>query len=279
MAEQVLRRDRTLLLGLIGLLFVLAGLYTVFGVGMRMSALEMTAMRNMRDMPGPGEPGVWGVGRTLLVFLMWWVMMIAMMLPSVAPTVLLQASLLRHAGRPRVPVIASAFLAGYLVIWAAFSALATAAQWALEAAGLVSSTMMTLIQTVPGALVLIAAGAFQFTSLKTACLEHCRSPVRFLTERRRSGAAGAFRMGGEHGLYCLGCCWALMALLFVGGIMNLYWIVGLTALVAAEKLTPWGKPISRAVGAVLLAWGTLVLAESMGVTTVLSAATQQAVRS
>jgi len=259
-AEQVLRRDRALLAGLIGLLFMLAGLYTVYGVGMRMSALEMTAMRDMRDMPGPGTPGVWGAGHALLVFLMWWVMMIAMMLPSVAPTVLLQAALLRHAGTSGVPAIASAFLAGYLATWAAFSALATAAQWALEAAGLVSATMMTLIQTVPGALVLIAAGAFQFTPLKTACLEQCRSPVRFLTERRRPGAAGAFRMGSEHGLYCLGCCWALMALLFVGGIMNLYWIVGLTALVAAEKLTPWGKPIGRAAGAVLIACGTLVLA-------------------
>lgn len=256
LTEQVLQRDRLLLVALIGLLFALAGLYTVFGVGMRMTALEMTTMRGMRDMPEPGIPGIWSPGYALLVFLMWWVMMVAMMLPSVAPTVLLYTVLLRHSGKTvRVPAIAVAFLAGYLVTWAGFSVIASAAQWALEAAGVVSATRMTLVDTIPGGLVLIATGVFQFTPLKAACLEHCRSPAKFLTERRRPGVTGAFRMGVEHGVYCLGCCWFLMALLFVGGIMNLYWIVGVAAFVALEKLTTWGDTLSRIAGVVLVAWG------------------------
>lgn len=264
LTERVLRRDRLLLIALIGSLFLLAVLYTVFGVGMRMSALEMTAMRGMHDMPGQSLPRGWSPGYALLVFLMWWVMMVAMMLPSVAPTVLLYTALLRHAGKAAwVPTIAIAFLGGYLVTWAGFSVIASATQWALEAAGIVSATMMALIDTVPGGLVMIAAGVFQFTPLKAACLEHCRSPAKFLTERRQSGIIGALWMGVEHGTYCLGCCWFLMALLFVGGIMNLLWIVGLAAFVALEKLTPWGNTLSKVAGAALAAWGAWVIIVSM----------------
>ncbi|WP_172292991.1 DUF2182 domain-containing protein [Pseudoruegeria sp. HB172150] len=261
LVETALRRDRTLLICAMGALFLLAGLYTVYGIGMNMTAVEMTRMAGMRDMPGMREPGAWGFGYAVLVFLMWWVMMIAMMLPSVAPVILLYAALLRQTAQAaRVPAIAAAFLGGYLAAWAGFSLLAAFAQWALEAAGIVSATMMTLIDTIPGALVLIAAGAFQFTPWKDTCLAHCRSPADFLTRRRRPGASGAFVMGLEHGAYCLGCCWFLMALLFVGGIMNLYWIVGLAAFVALEKLTPFGRPLSRVAGAVLIAWGVWVIA-------------------
>ena len=260
LTERILRRDRLLLVAFVGSLCGLAAIYTVFGVGMRMTALEMTAMRGMRDMPGPSIPGVWSIGYGLLVFLMWWVMMVAMMLPSVLSTVLLHASLLRHAGRgSAVPVASAAFLAGYLLAWAGFSLMAAVLQWTLEAAGIVSSTMMILIDTVPGALVLISAGIYQFTPLKTACLEQCRSPAKFLTERRRFGVGGALRMGAEHGIFCLGCCWFLMALLFVGGIMNLYWIVALTVFVALEKLTPWGLFLSKTAGVGLVAWGTWII--------------------
>jgi predicted metal-binding membrane protein len=260
MAERLLRRDKAVLLVLIGVLFALAALYTVLGVGMDMTALKMTAMRAMRDMPSMGPAGQWSVGYAVLVFLMWWVMMIAMMLPSVAPTVLLHSALLRRgAEAEHVPLISGAFLAGYLIVWAGFSVIAATSQWALEAAGVVSATMMTLIDTVPGALVLIAAGAFQFTPLKAACLRNCRSPAEFITRRRRPGAAGAVVMGLEHGVYCVGCCWFLMALLFVGGIMNLYWIVGLAALVAFEKLTPFGLIVSKIAGIALMAWGGYVL--------------------
>jgi len=264
LAERLLRRDRRVLVALIAILFALASLYTVFGIGMRMTALEMTAMSGMRDMPGDAIPGAWGGGYALLVFLMWWVMMAAMMLPSVAPTVLLHTALLRGGGSGTAPeAISTAFLGGYLVVWAAFSVLATGAQWGLEAAGILSPTMMTIVGTVPGGLLLIAAGAFQFTPLKAACLRHCRSPARFLTERRRPGASGAFAMGVEHGAYCLGCCWVLMALLFFGGVMNLWWIAGLAALVALEKLTPAGPALARIAGAALIAAGALVLVSAV----------------
>ena len=261
--ERLLKRDRLVLVALIGLLFALAALYTVFGVGMRMSAVEMTAMSGMRDMPGDAPPGAWSAGYALLVFLMWWVMMAAMMLPSVAPTVLLHAALLRGTRGAAAPAISTAFLGGYLAVWAAFSVLAVTAQWGLEAAGILSPTMMTIVSTVPGGLLLIAAGAFQFTPLKAACLQHCRSPAKFLTERRRPGASGAFAMGVEHGAYCLGCCWSLMALLFVGGVMNLWWIAGLAALVALEKLWRFGPVLGRGRGRRDDRRGVLALASSM----------------
>ena len=258
--EAALRRDRAILATAMGLLFVLAGLYTVSGVGMSMSALDMTRMAGMRDMPGMVQPGAWRAGFALLVFLMWWVMMVAMMLPSVAPTVLLYAALLRRSRAPRqVPATVAAFLAGYLSAWAGFSLAATFVQWRLEAAGYVSATMMTLIDTLPGAVVLLVAGLYQFTPWKNACLTQCRSPADFIARRRRPGISGAFVMGLDHGAYCLGCCWVLMALLFVGGIMNLYWIVGLTAFVALEKLTPLGVALSRLMGVALVVWGLVIL--------------------
>ncbi|WP_244935016.1 DUF2182 domain-containing protein [Acuticoccus sediminis] len=258
--EAALRRDRLVLLAALALLFALSALYTISGVGMRMSALEMTSMASMRDMPGKAVPGAWSAAYAALVFLMWWVMMVAMMLPSVAPNVLLFAALVRRTrDAGRAGAMAGCFLAGYLLAWAGFALVAAAAQWALEAAGIVSATMMTLVDTLPGALVLIAAGIFQFTPLKGACLSHCRAPTQFLARHYRPGPVGAVRMGLHHGTYCVGCCWFLMALLFVGGVMNLYWIVGLTAFVALEKLTPAGAALSRIAGAGLVAWGVWVI--------------------
>ncbi|GMG82296.1 DUF2182 domain-containing protein [Paralimibaculum aggregatum] len=258
--EGVLRRDRAVLIGAMGVLFVLAGLYTVLGLGMEMTALEMTRMAGPAQMPGMTQPAAWGAEHALLVFLMWWVMMIAMMMPAVAPVILLYAVLLRRTSEAALaPRAAAAFLAGYLAAWAGFGLAAALAQWWLEAVGLVSARMMTLVGTVPGALVMILAGAYQFSPLKDACLTHCRSPAEFIARRRRPGIAGAARMGAEHGIYCLGCCWVLMALLFVGGVMNLYWIVGLAALVAAERLAPIGRQVSRVAGAGLIAWGAWAL--------------------
>ncbi len=258
------------LVSVLALLFALAGLYTIFGVGMRMTALEMTAKPDMRAMPGMAgmpaaeAPGRWSGAYAILVFLMWWVMMVAMMLPSVAPTVMLYSALLRRgAAAARVPLVSTAFLAGYLAAWAGFAAVAATAQWGLEAAGLVSPRMMTLLDSAPGAIVLIAAGLFQFTRLKATCLRHCRSPAEFIAQRRRPGAGGAFAMGVEHGVYCVGCCWFLMALLFVGGIMDLYWIVGLATFVALEKLTRFGETVSRLAGAVLIVWGGYILAAAL----------------
>lgn len=261
LTERLLQRDRVILVSLVAILFMLAALYTVFGVGMHMTALEMTAMRGM---PGPAAGAQWSFGYTLLVFLMWWVMMIAMMLPSVSPTILLYSTLLRRGSESRHTAATSIiFLIGYLLCWAAFSLMTTVVQWGLETSRLVSANMMTLTHTVPGALVLIAAGIYQITPLKQACLSHCRTPVEFITKRRRPGAGGVFAMGLEHGAYCLGCCWFLMALLFVGGIMNLYWIAALAAFVTFEKLTPYGVLASKISSVSFVVWGGYELSAAL----------------
>ena len=172
------------------------------------------------------------------MFTMWWVMMAAMMLPSAAPILLLFARINRKeksAGRPFIPT--GIFAAGYLVAWGAFSALATGLQWALERLGLLSPMMVTTSYWLGGA-ILLTAGVWQLTPIKGICLRHCRSPMGFLVQSWRPGRSGAFRMGLEHGSFCLGCCWFLMGLLFFGGIMNLFWIIGLAAFVLLEKTVP-----------------------------------------
>jgi len=194
------------------------------------------------------------------MFTMWWVMMAAMMLPSAAPILLLFARINRKeksAGRPFIPT--GIFAAGYLVAWGAFSALATGLQWALERLGLLSPMMATTSHWLGGA-ILLAAGVWQLTPIKGICLRHCRSPMGFLVQSWQPGRGGAFRMGLEHGSFCLGCCWFLMGLLFFGGIMNLFWIVGLAAFVLLEKIVPMGSWIGRIVGVGVAAWGVLLLA-------------------
>jgi predicted metal-binding membrane protein len=151
------------------------------------------------------------------------------------------------------------FVFGYLAVWLSFAAVATTLQWALDEAGLLSETMAFGNIVIAGS-VLVAAGIYQWTPLKEACLRHCRSPLDFLLFHWRDGAFGAVASGIGHGLFCLGCCWMLMALLFVGGIMNLAWIAGIALLVLIEKTLPWGRRISQATGAVLIAWGVITLA-------------------
>ncbi len=182
---------------------------------------------------------------------MWAVMMVGMMLPSATPTILLFAALGRRhkaGGRRLAPVWT--FAAGYISVWTAYSLGATALQWGLERAALLSP-MMASTSAVLGGLILIAAGLYQLSPAKRRCLEHCRSPVEFLSRRWRNGAAGAFAMGLEHGAFCLGCCWVLMALLFVGGVMNLLWVAAIAVFVLAEKAAPFGRGLSR-VSALLL---------------------------
>ena len=259
--ERIARRDLTVVLVAVGVVLLLAGSYTVLGVGMEMSALEMTRMAGAS--PGPGGMAMsaeWSAAQALLMFLMWWVMMIAMMTPSATPTLLIFATLKREGDDPRsAPLETSKFLAGYLFAWAAFSLAATLAQWSLVLQGVVSSEMMVLNSQAIGGTVLIAAGLYQFTNLKNACLKHCRSPVQFLTEHRRTGPVGPLIMGAHHGIFCLGCCWALMALLFVGGIMNLFWIVGLAIYVLIEKWAPHGLFIARGAGAVAIISGVILV--------------------
>jgi len=206
-----------------------------------------------RDMYGPMTGAsawtmtpVWDAPHLLLLWAMWAVMMIAMMLPSAAPLILL-------AGANSRPLLLAL---GYVAVWALFSVLATALQWTL-AAHVILTPMMAVSSRAAGALLLLVAGVYQLTPLKRACLTTCQSPMAFLTRRWRSGAWGAFRMGLEHGAYCVGCCWALMLLLFAGGVMNLAVIAALTVFVAFEKLAPigvWGARLSGACLVVFAAW-------------------------
>jgi predicted metal-binding membrane protein len=211
------------------------------------------------DMMMVMAPMAWTGGYAVLMFFMWWIMMVAMMLPSAAPMILLFARfnrVQREKGAPYVPT--GVFALGYLLVWAAFSQVAVAAQWGLERSDLLSSTMASTSVTL-GALLLIAAGVYQLTPLKYACLRHCRSPLFFISHHWRPGEWGALRMGVEHGAFCIGCCWFLMALLFYGGIMNLFWIIGLALLVLVEKVAPAGHGVGWAMGLGLIAWGGWLL--------------------
>jgi len=177
------------------------------------------------------------------------------MLPSAAPMLLLFARVNRkdkEAGAPLVPI--ALFAAGYLLVWGGFCAVATALQWGLESARLLSPMLVTTNKWL-GAGILIAAGLSQFTPLKAICLRPCPTPLGFLLGSWRRGRLGALRMGLEHGAFCLGCCWFLMALLFFGGVMNLYWIAGLAVFVLLEKTIPLGHWLGRVAGVVLVAWG------------------------
>lgn len=203
----------------------------------------------------------WSLTRTFLMFAMWWIMMVAMMVPSTAPTVLLFAAIKRKRQQEsRVP--AGIFLGGYLAMWALFSVVATFAQWGLEASGLLNPMMASASPALSGS-ILLAAGLYQLSIFKTACLIHCQHPVRFLTRHWRTGSAGAFAMGVIHGNYCLGCCWFLMALLFFGGVMNVYWIAGISIYVALEKFLLHGLWLGRTAGAALFAGGVLLLIQAL----------------
>ncbi len=264
-AERLLRQDRLIVLVSVLVIVLGASWYTIAGIGMNMSAVEMTRMA--RPIGEPMQMPVdrpWSLPYALLIFLMWWVMMIAMMTPSAAPVVLLFLALKRvGADKANAARLSLLFLAGYLIAWGGFSLLATLAQWGLEQVGLSDGPMMTVRSKAFAGFVLIAAGLYQLSSLKSACLRHCQSPARFLAEHNRPGASGAFSMGVIHGTFCLGCCWALMLLLFVGGIMNLYWIVAIAIYVALEKLLPRARWLIPATGIGLIATGAWVLASAI----------------
>lgn len=260
MLEAALRRDRQIVIAALVLVTLAAWIWLLAGAGMESGG---TAMSDMA-MPEMGAPAAhsrmaappWDFGYALLMFFMWWIMMLAMMLPSAAPMILLFAAInrrRRQRGAPFVPT--AAFAGGYLTVWAAFSLTAVVLQWALRRADLLSPMLVGTSAVLGGGL-LVAAGLYQLTPLKHACLEHCRSPVHFLTGHWREGIAGALRMGMIHGSYCVGCCWFLMALLFVGGVMDLRWIIGLAFFVLLEKAMPGGHRLARAAGVVLLAAGS-----------------------
>ncbi|MGH7264006.1 MAG: DUF2182 domain-containing protein [Candidatus Rokuibacteriota bacterium] len=219
----------------------------------------MAGMEGMADMPGMAPVLAPWTGTDLaFAVAMWAVMMVAMMLPATAPVVLLFAALNRtRRERGGVGVPSAVFVLGYLAVWTGFSVAAALAQWGLHAATLLSPALTTTSPLVAGVL-LVAAGVYQLTPLKRACLARCRSPLGFFLTRWRDGVGGAFRMGADHGVYCLGCCWVLMGLLFVVGVMNLAWVAAITAFVLLEKVAPGGVLIGRLASVGLIAAGLLV---------------------
>jgi len=215
-------------------------------------------------MPGVSMPGMhpWAALDLLLLFLMWATMMVAMMLPSAAPMILLVATIHRRRRERASPAAPTAvFAAGYLVVWIGFSAAAALTQVVLHRAALLSPGMAST-SPIFGGVVLIAAGAYQWLPAKSACLSRCRSPLGFLGSEWREGSAGAVVMGLRHGLFCLGCCWALMALLFVAGVMNLLWVAAIAGLVLVEKVTRAGPWVGKLAGLVLVAWGAWMLVKA-----------------
>jgi predicted metal-binding membrane protein len=246
--EASLRRDRMLVTACLVLVVALAWLYLW---------REAASMSHM-GMAMPSMPHTSGMGAFALTFAMWTVMMVGMMLPSASPTILLYGALVRKNGE-RGTVLPGVwiFTSGYLVVWTAFSLLATVLQVTLEQLSLLTPMMASANRTVSAA-IMIAAGIYQWLPFKDVCLSNCRNPLQFLVARWRAGASGAFRMGAENGVYCVGCCWAIMLLLFVAGIMNLVWVALITTFVFIEKLRP-GKFISRIAGAALVLTGVALL--------------------
>jgi predicted metal-binding membrane protein len=214
-------------------------------------AKQMAAMGMSADQP-------WTLGTAFFNFAMWTVMMIGMMAGSAAPMLLLFAGAQAGRSERRLPSAALLFGLGYFIVWTGFSALATLAQWTLHQAAMLSPAMKTSSPRI-GGLILIAAGVYQLTPWKIACLQHCRTPLGFLMTHWRGGRVGAIRMGIAHGAYCLGCCWALMSVLFAVGVMNLVWVAALTICVLLEKIGPAGAVIARVAGAAITAYGVALI--------------------
>jgi predicted metal-binding membrane protein len=259
--EKLIQRDRVI---------VLAGLLLIAAVGWGYLVQEARGMNLTgvcccagMKMSGP-DASPWSGLALIPLFLMWSEMMVVMMLPSAAPTLLLFASVNRRRlerQEPFVPV--TIFLLGYLTIWTLFSAGASLIQWAMHGTALLSPLM---VGTSPrlGALILIVAGVFQWTPFKRSCLSHCHSPLTFLLKEWKEGRRAAFAMGLKHGAYCTGCCWALMLILFVVGVMSIAWVAALTMLVLIEKTLPKNFRPERFTGLILIAWGIWLLGQGFG---------------
>jgi len=278
--EAILRRDRLVVLAAVLGIAGLAWAYVVWlaaGMGMGMGMLGGSAVTGMTMPPPSGQMGeigsggvaamaapaarAWSPGAFVFMFGMWVVMMVGMMMPSAAPMLLIHARVARQSlaqGRPFAPT--AWFAGGYLVAWVVFSAGATMAQWALDRA-LLMTPMMASASPYLGAGILIAAGLYQWSPLKDVCLSQCQAPLLFIQRHGGFGrdAHGSLRLGLRHGLYCVGCCWALMALLFVFGVMNVLWIAAIAIFVLLEKAVPAGRLVSRLAGTALVAAGVYML--------------------
>ena len=243
--EAALRRDRAVVAaGILGLT-ALAWVYVTRMADMPAHAAMAVTMPGMAS----AEPGFgWLAG-------MWTVMMVAMMVPSATPTILLFAAISRRRllqGQPAVPT--AVFTLGYLLVWTLYATAAAGVQWELHRLALLSPAMASASPLLGGGL-LVAAGLYQWMPLKGACLSHCRSPLGFFASEWREGVGGALLMGMRHGTFCVGCCWLLMALLFVSGVMNVLWVAAIAGFVLVEKLVPGGQRLGRVAGVVLVVWG------------------------
>ncbi len=263
--ETALRRDRAVVVAALLALTALAWIYVLrLARDMDMGGMDMTGFRMISTglaMAMVPASAPWSVTDFVLMAIMWAVMMVGMMTPSAAPMILIYARAGRMAAEAGRPIAATGwFTAGYLAVWIAFALAATTAQWALERFALVGPAMASASR-VMGAALLVTAGLYQWTPLKDACLSTCQSPLQFVLRRGgfRREAGAAFRLGADHGRYCVGCCWALMALLFVGGVMNVLWIAALAVFALAEKVVPRGRVVSRVAGVGLIAAGIRLL--------------------
>jgi len=252
--SRLLRHERAVVVLALAGVTAIAWLYLFIArQNMDMSMPAMSDMPGMRDMAMPFA-APW-------VFAMWWVMMLGMMLPSAAPMILTFAALQRRKRERDQPYVPTAmFVAGYLVVWGVFSLAATTAQWALQQGALLSP-MLALTSPLAGGVLFILAGIYQLTPLKNACLRQCRSPFAFVLNHWRDGRYGALRIGASHGIYCLGCCWVLMALLFAVGVMNLIGVAAIAALVFVEKLLRGGVWVGRVGGGAMAAFGAWLLVQ------------------
>jgi predicted metal-binding membrane protein len=243
--EALARRDRLVTLG--GLLLVAGSAWVCLLVGVAKGWVVVTT------------PMPWTLDHAATTFLKWWVTMMAVMLPSAAPMILLVAAVhrRRQPGRPDAAVALVA--AGYLAVWGVFSLAATGVQWCLERTGLLAPSTMRAVPVLAGA-ILLGVGLYQLTPLKGACLRHCHAPLGFVSAHWRRGPSGALRLGLRHGAFCLGCCWPLVALLFVVGAADLFWLGALALYILAEKMLPHGRLISLLGGCALTGAGVVVLA-------------------
>jgi predicted metal-binding membrane protein len=236
---------KTVLAAIAGMVAI-SWIYLLTGAGM--PKMDMGGGKVML-MPPPS----WSVGYAAIIFVMWTVMMVAMMLPSAAPTIV------RVANRAHGLSIAMFFTAGYLIVWTGFSAVATMAQWGFDSAHVLSDSM-ALRSEVAAGLIVVAAGLYQLSPVKRNCLRRCCSSKYLLGDDRTTGPSAAVRQGISYGVSCLGCCWALMCLLFVVGVMNIIWIAAIAVWVLAEKTLPWGVRLARVTAVGLIGWGSIAIA-------------------
>jgi predicted metal-binding membrane protein len=252
--ESALKRDRAIVLAGLMALIVVAWLYLAH-LARDMAEMKMHAAMGMA-MP---QMQPWSGVELLLLFVMWGVMMVAMMTASASPMILMFSAMNRRRAEHQGPVMRTGlFVLGYLSAWTAYSAGAATAQWVLHGLALLSPMMVSTSPYLGGGL-LVAAGVFQWTPLKRACLTACRSPMGFIMTEWRDGPAGALVMGFRHGVYCVGCCWVLMALLFVAGVMNLVWVAAIAAFVLVEKVVPAGERVGQAAGVALVLAGVALM--------------------